>query len=273
MTAREAIRAAAERLAGISETPRLDAEILAAHLLGVERETLLLDHLDRAIDAAAFDTLIARRAAHEPIAYIIGEREFWSLPIAVRPGVLIPRPDSETLIEAARDHFDDAAPSTILDLGTGSGALLLAALSIWPEALGMGIDRSETALNCASDNAARLGLAGRAEFRKDNWSEGVPGAFDLILCNPPYVETEAGLAADVRDFEPAEALFAGEDGLEDIRRLAPQIGPLLAEDGIACVEIGHGQGPAAAALFADQGLKTYLRQDLAGHDRCVIIHN
>lgn len=268
----EAIRAAAAQLEATSETPRLDAELLAAHLLGIEREAMLLGKLNDSIDDAVLASLVDRRRAREPIAYITGSREFWGLDIAVRPGVLIPRPDSETLIEAAREHFSDRSPAMILDLGTGSGALLLAALSEWPEARGLGIDASDTALACAATNAECLGLAARAEFRKGDWGAGLDGRFDLILCNPPYVEEAADLAPDVRDYEPAEALFSGGDGLADIRRLASQIGNLLAGSGLACVEIGHRQGASGSALFAAQGLKTALRQDLAGRDRCIVIH-
>ncbi len=269
---REAIRASAQKLRQCTESATLDAELLTACFLGISREEMLLRHLDDKIDGTALEPLIARRLAHEPIAYITGFREFWGLEFAVRPGVLIPRPDSETLIETALSHCAQTSPASILDLGTGSGALLLAALSEFPGAKGLGMDRSETALCCARHNAERLGLGGRAAFRIGDWGEGLEGRFDLILCNPPYVEESAALAPDVRDYEPYEALFSGADGLDDIRRLAPQIPALLAPGGIACIEIGHMQGLAATALFAAQSLKTAIRQDLAGRDRCLLIH-
>jgi release factor glutamine methyltransferase len=254
----------------VSETPRLDAELLMAHALGVSREDMLLRHLDAPVPEA-YAPLIARRAAHEPIAYITGRRAFWTVELEVAPGVLIPRPDSETLIEAAVAHFGAAGPATILDLGTGPGTLLLAALDQWPSARGLGIDRSDRALALARLNAERLGLAHRADLRRGDWGEGLSGRFDLILCNPPYVEDGAELPRDVSVWEPKEALFAGADGLDDYRRLAPQIGRLLAPGGIACVEIGAGQAAAASALFQAEGLAVRTRNDLAGHSRCLVL--
>ena len=239
-----------------------------AHALRVERDTLLLSRLNEPAPAA-FVALLARRAAGEPVAYITGRRAFWTIELEIGPGVLVPRPDSETLIEAAVAHFGDRSPERILDLGTGPGTLLLAALDEWPEALGLGIDASEAALGYARRNAERLGLAARADLRLGNWAEGLQGPFDLILCNPPYVEAAANLPRDVRDWEPAEALFAGADGLDDYRRLAPTIAPLLAPGGIACIELGAGQAPQVAPLFEAQGLRAALHSDLGGHPRCL----
>lgn len=270
MTVGRAIAAAAARLAPVSATPRLDAELLMAHALGVERERLLLSALD-AEPPAPFEALVARREAGEPVAYITGSRGFWTVEIEVGPGVLVPRPDSETLLEAALAHFGKAGPATILDLGTGPGTLLLAALDQWPYARGLGIDASEAALAYARRNAERLGLAARAELRRGDWAEGVEGPFDLILCNPPYVEAGADLPRDVAEWEPPEALFAGEDGLADYRRLAPEIRRLLRPGGLACVEIGAGQAPAVTALFAAEGLHVGTRRDLQGHIRCVTL--
>ncbi|HEY0313179.1 MAG TPA: peptide chain release factor N(5)-glutamine methyltransferase [Allosphingosinicella sp.] len=269
MTVAEALAAGAAKLAAGSDTPRLDAELLMAHALGTSREELLLRRLgDEA--GSAFDSLISRREAGEPVAYIVGERDFWTITLEVGPGVLIPRPDSETLIEAAEEHFGTGSPRRVLDLGTGPGTLLLAALAQWPEAHGLGIDASDTALAYARRNAERLGLAGRAEFRLGDWAESVSSVFDLILCNPPYVETGADLPPDVSAWEPAEALFAGVDGLDDYRRLAPRLCPLLAPGGIACIEIGAGRRDAVAALLAGAGLAVETRKDLAGIDRCLI---
>ena len=155
---------------------------------------MLLGRLDE--DApAAFEPLLARRLAHEPVAYISGRRAFWTIELEVGPGVLIPRPDSETLIEAAVEHFGAAGPRSVLDLGTGPGTLLLAALDQWPGAVGLGVDSSEAALDFARRNAERLGLADRARFRLGDWAEGVDERFDLILCNPPYVEPDADARA------------------------------------------------------------------------------
>jgi release factor glutamine methyltransferase len=272
MSEREQIRAALIRatasLAPISETPRLDAELLMAHALDISREALLLGRLD---DTApeGFDVLVARRAGGEPVAYIVGARDFWTISLAVRPGVLIPRPDSETLIEAAVRHFGRNGPATVLDLGTGSGALLLAALAEWPEARGTGIDRSPDALAIATANAERLGMAERAHIRLGDWADWLSGPFDLILCNPPYIESDASLPRDVAEHEPAEALYAGRDGLDAYRSLAPQIGRLIAPAGIALFEIGSGQARAVVSLLSAEGLATEVFQDLGGRDRCV----
>lgn len=270
MKIREALQTAAERLASASGTPRLDTELLMAHALGVERETLLLSHLDEEAPST-FAPLLARRAAGEPVAYITGRRAFWTIELEVGPGVLIPRPDSESLMEAALAHFGEAGPATVLDLGTGPGTLLLAALGQWPGATGLGVDISERALAYARRNAGRLGLAGRARFRRGDWADGISGRFDLVLCNPPYVEAGAELSSEVAEWEPAEALFAAADGLSELRRLAPALPPLLAPGGVACVEIGAGQRPAAAILFEAQGLAVSFRRDLAGVERCLVL--
>jgi release factor glutamine methyltransferase len=265
-----ALSRAAARLAGISETPRLDAELLMAHALGTSREELLLRRLRDPVPDG-FEALIERRLAGEPVAYLTGRRGFWTVELEVGPGVLVPRPDSETLIEAALDRFGPNGPASVLDLGTGPGTLLLAALHQWPGSRGLGVDRSDRALAYARRNAERLGLADRATFRLGDWDEGVDDRFDLILCNPPYVETGAALPRDVSEWEPAEALFAGPDGLDDYRRLAPQIARLLAPEGLACVEIGHEQAGGAGALFGAAGLTVALRRDLAGRPRCLTL--
>ena len=271
VTAPEALRAAAERLSGKSGSPRLDAELLLAHALDIEREELLLKLRDVAVPDS-FAALIDRRAAGEPVAYITGTRDFWTITLHVTPDVLIPRPDTETLLEAAVDHFGKRPGlRRILDLGTGSGALLLAALDEWREATGIGVDLSEAALAVARSNAHRLGFASRAYFRRGDWGQGIAERFDLILINPPYICTHAMLPRDVADHEPRSALFAGPDGLDDYRRLAPQLPALLAAGGMAAIEIGFDQGQSAAALFAQQGLEVRCRKDLAGHDRCLIV--
>lgn len=270
MTLREALAAACARLSAVGDTPRLDAELLLAHALGIDRAHLILLPADTPVPAA-FEALIARRERGEPIAYITGRRGFWTIELEVGPGVLIPRPDSETLIEAAIAHFGAAGPATILDLGTGPGTLLLAALDQWPRARGLGIDASEAALGYARRNAERLGLAGRAELRQGDWAERIEGGFDLVLCNPPYVENEAELGAGVREYEPHEALFAGPDGLDEYRRLAPVMPRLIAPGGIACIEVGAGQDEAVMALFAAPGLRPGRRRDLAGRYRCVTL--
>lgn len=269
----DSVRAALSEAAaslGFSETPRLDAELLMAHALGITRERLLLNHLDDAAPAS-FAPLVARRLAHEPIAYITGTRAFWTIDLLVGPGALVPRADSETLIEAAIEHFgDDLAPLRILDLGTGPGTLLLAALDQWPEAHGLGVDASDQALDYARANAEALSVTDRAIFRAGNWAEGLRGEFDLILANPPYIATGDDLPAEVRDHEPAGALFAGPDGLDDYRVIAPQLRALLAPGGAAILEIGMSQAEAVTALLEAQGFAVTLRRDLAGHPRALV---
>jgi release factor glutamine methyltransferase len=247
MTVALALREAAEALASVSDTPRLDAELLMAHVLGLTRAQMLLTAM-RDAPPSGIAGLVLRRLKHEPVAYILGEQEFYGLNLIVTPAVLIPRGDSETLIEAARIGLDDAPPTRILDLGTGSGALLLAALTLWPAADGVGIDRSPGAVAVAAANAAQLGLAERARILAADWSlpgwADALGRFDLILANPPYVEDDAALDRQVRDHEPAGALFAGADGLDAYRVLIPQMPALLAPGGVAIVEIGAMQADA-----------------------------
>lgn len=270
MKVRQALVAAATRLSAASATPRLDAELLMALGLGMPRDRMLLSSLN-AEAPPEFDALLARREAGEPVAYITGIRDFWTVELEVGPGVLVPRPDSETLIEAAVQHFGDRGPRRILDLGTGPGTLLLAALDEWPEAHGVGVDASEAALAYARRNADRLRLSDRVELRLGDWGEGLEGPFDLILCNPPYVETTAQLPPEVIGWEPHEALFAAADGLSEYRRIAPKIPALLAPGGIACIELGAGQAAAVEPLFEAEGLKASTRPDLAGHLRCLAL--
>jgi len=272
-TVGEAIRDAARQLE--VEWGRIDAELLMAHALGVSRSAMLLHHM-RGPVPDGFAPLLARRLASEPVAYIIGSAQFYGLDLQVTPAVLIPRGDSETLIEAARAHFADReAPSRILDLGTGSGALLLAALSLWPEAEGIGLDASMPALRVAQCNASKLGVAERTRFlrrswRKDGWRRDL-GTFDLVLCNPPYVEQNADLDPCVRDHEPASALFAGPEGLDDYRILLPRIGDLLTNQGVAIFEIGATQQDAVGDIARIQGFLPVFRNDLAKRPRAMIV--
>lgn len=265
-----ALREAALRLATVSDTPRLDAELLMAHALGAERQTLLLDPARFAVPAA-FDALVERRMAHEPVAYIVGYRDFWSIRLTVGPGLLIPRPDSETLIEAAVEHFRDHGPARVLDLGSGPGTLLLAALAEWPEAHGLGIDESEKAVDWAERNAADLGMAERARFRVGDWTAGLDGPFDLILCNPPYIAESEALMPDVAEHEPPGALFAGADGLDDYRRIIPDLPRLIAPGGAAVLEIGATQRAAVAELAESAGFSVQGRRDLGGRDRALLL--
>jgi release factor glutamine methyltransferase len=272
MRVSEALRAAAESLAEMSDTARLDAEVLMAHVLGVTRSDLLLRHMSDPVPQA-FDALIARRANHEPVAYITGRQEFFGREFIVTPEVLIPRADSETTVGAALSAAP--APARVLDCGVGSGALLLTVLAERPGAEGIGIDRSPGALSVAADNAARLGLDLRArmlarDWHAAEWRDGL-GRFNLILANPPYVETGAELSPSVRDFEPAGALFAGEDGLDDYRILIPQLPLLLSESGIAVLEIGAAQAGAVTEIAEASGFSVQLHKDLASRPRALVL--
>lgn len=269
-TVAEAIRAATIELGDGTDTARLDAELLMAEALDCTRSEMFLRRMhDPAPET--YTALVARRAAHEPVAYIRGYQEFFGLGFRVTPDVLIPRGDSEVLVEAALAARPDAR--TVLDLGTGSGALLLALLSELPEAEGTGIDRSVAALTVATGNARALGLAERArldqrDWTKPGWSDDL-GRFDVILCNPPYVEDDADLAPSVRGFEPPGALFAGADGLEDYHLLVPQLPALLAPGGVALVEIGYLQAGAVTALAAEAGMEAVLHHDLGNRPRAL----
>jgi release factor glutamine methyltransferase len=218
--------------------------------------------------------MVRRRLAREPIAYILGEKEFWSLPFEVGPAVLIPRPESESVVEAALAQVADrAAPLLLLDLGTGSGCLLLALLSELPGATGRGVDLSAAALAVAHGNAERLGLADRTRFEQRSWGGGLTERFDLIVSNPPYVAAGdlAGTEPEVRAFEPEIALTAGSDGLAAYRALIPDCARLLAPGGHVVLEIGQGQGAAVAGILASHGLGVIERRaDLAGIERCVV---
>lgn len=275
VTIEDMLRPAARALgeAGI-EDARAEARLLLAHVLGLPREALLRDSRQAIERGAAqrFEALIARRARREPIAYLTGFREFWSLGFEVAPATLVPRPESETLVEAALDQLrprDDAY--RVLDLGTGTGCLLLALLSELPAATGVGVDLSDQALDIARRNACRLGFADRATFVRGSWGAGLDERFDLIVTNPPYVaEAEAGaLPPDVAAYEPAGALFGGPDGLESYRALAPDLARLLAPGGLAVVELGAGAAAAVATILSGVGLaERERRPDLAGIERC-----
>ncbi len=263
-----AIREAAEALDGKSDTARLDAELLMAHLLGVTRSDLLMRHMREEV-SEGYARLIMRRMRGEPVAYIIGTQDFFGHTLRVTPDVLIPRGDSEALVVAALAARPDAR--RVLDCGTGSGALLLAVLADLPGAEGVGIDSSPAALAVAQGNAEALGLAGRvtmtlADWNQPDWAAEL-GQFDLILANPPYVEEAAELDASVRDHEPAGALCSGPEGLDDYRVLVPQLSGLLVPGGAALVEIGYQQAEPVSAIAQAAGLSVTLHRDLAGRPR------
>lgn len=266
-----ALADAARQLSDSSDTARLDAELLMAEALHIDRDRLILSPPDRAVPKR-FWTMVGRREKGEPVAYITGRRAFWNIDLHVGPGVLVPRSDSEVLIASAIEHFEGSeGPTRILDLGTGPGTLLLAALDIWPKATGVGIDVSRQAMSYAAANARRLGLEARAKLRLGNWADGVDEHFDLILCNPPYVARDAELGPGVREYEPDEALFAGRHGLDAYQALAPELPRLLSKQGLAAIEIGQGQAAEVTALLARDGLRARVANDLADRPRAVLL--
>lgn len=271
-------RAGQHLRAAAVEAPRLEARLLLAHAMGCRTEDLLRE--PRAPvppgPAARFAALLLRRLDREPVPLLLGAQEFWSLPFAVSPATLVPRADSETLIEAALAAFPErSAVRRVLDLGTGTGCLLLAALSEFPGATGVGVDAVPAASALARRNAAALGLGGRAAFVAGSWGAALgSGGFDLVLSNPPYIETGAiaGLAPEVARHEPASALDGGADGLGAYRELLPDIGRLLAPKGRAVLELGQGQRPAVEALAAGMRLRPVgCRADLGGVDRALVL--
>lgn len=246
--------------AGI-DSPELDARLLVGHALGLDHAALAAAAARRltAKQANAVGALAERRLGREPVARIIGAKEFWSLSLAVNAATLVPRPETETLVEAALATVDRRGPRTqalrIVDLGTGSGAVLLALLSELPNAFGVGTDVSPGALALARDNARRLGLT-RAAFLACDMAAALRGPFDLVVSNPPYIARAdiAGLAPEVRLFDPPLALDGGHDGLDSYRAIAAAAPLLLARDGAVIVELGSGQAEPVAALFAAAGL-------------------
>jgi len=266
-----ALADATRQLSQTSDTARLDAELLMAEALHIDRDKLILSPPDKVVPQR-FWKMVERRKAGEPVAYITGRRAFWNIDLHVGPGVLVPRPDSEVLIASAIEHFEGTdGPKRILDLGTGPGTLLLAALDVWPQATGLGTDLSRRTMSYAAANARRLGFEKRLKFRIGNWAEGVDESFDLILCNPPYVAEGAELGPGVREFEPDEALFAGEQGLDAYCALAPQLPSLLNKGGLAAIEIGHDQAESVTALLRRDGLAARIANDFADRPRAVLL--
>lgn len=260
------------------DTPELDARLLVGHATGLDltglavaaQRTLGPDEATRLSEAAW------RRLAGEPVARILGEKEFWGLSLRLSPTTLVPRPDTETVVEAALAAMAGRTPARIADLGTGSGALLLALASEWPQALCIGTDIDEDALRTARANARRLNLAERAKFARCNFAAALAGPFDLIVSNPPYIPSAeiAMLAPEVREHDPRRALDGGEDGLVAYRTLIPQAAALLAAAGVLIVEVGAGQSEPVARLMSDAGLTGQpTRLDLGGIPRAVVGRN
>lgn len=257
----------------------LDAALLVGHVLGLDRLEMVIEPLRLISEEQEkeIDALLMRRLNREPISHILGHREFWSLDFKVTEDTLTPRPDSETLIEAALKGIPDKTqPLKLLDLGTGTGCLLLSLLSELPQAHGLGIDISDKALMVAQENAESLGLRNRARFMLSDWDAEleVTEKFDVILCNPPYIalSEKPELAADVIDYEPSSALFAGRDGLDEYGKLARILPKRLRAGGIALLEIGHQQAADVLNLLKSAGLKNMeIVRDLAHRDRCIVI--
>ncbi len=276
-------RHARDRLrAGGVGSADLDARLLVAAAIA-EEWTVLVSHPERSVSArerALIDALIARRLSGEPVSRILGEREFWGLGFEIGPATLDPRPDTETLIErcleiAHAENWQAGAPA-VLDLGTGSGCILVALLSEWPGATGIGTDRSHEALTLARANAGRHGLQGRSAFLCGDWDEALGGSFDIIVSNPPYIPSAdiCGLAREVADHDPRGALDGGADGLDAYRRIVPAAAKRLRPGGWLAVEVGAGQADAVADLFAANGLRPgaglgAIARDLAQRGRVV----
>jgi release factor glutamine methyltransferase len=266
------------------------ARLAAAGIEGAAREVRLLVQAaadvpvatqiafpERAIDAdaaARFEALLLRRTRREPMAHILGRREFWSLAFKVTADTLDPRPDSETPVQAVLDQAPDrSAALRLIDFGTGTGCLLLALLHELPNATGVGVDTSPAALAVATENAHALGLAERALFRRGDWDEGIEPGFDIVLSNPPYIPSQDidGLQPEVASFEPRLALDGGVDGLDAYRRLAPAAARLLRPGGLAAFEIGIGQGDSVRRMMASAGLRHIATaRDLAAVERCLL---
>ena len=255
------------KAAGIEE-PRREARLILAAALGTSAAGLMAR--DR-VDPRAYEPLVARRAAREPMAYITGRKEFWGLEFAVSPATLIPRPDTETLVEAVLESGPQ--PRNVLDLGTGTGCLLLAVLHEMPQAFGVGVDINPQAAALARRNAESLGLAGRAAFLAGSWADPLSQKFDLVLSNPPYIEQGdlSRLMPDVRQYEPAQALDGGPDGLAAYRAIINALPRILAPDGLAVLELGAGQAISVAALAAGAGFSSAFRRDLAGIERALLL--
>jgi len=261
------------RAAGVESAP-LDARLLLMHATGWSQERLIgYPELEVPQAAeAAFQQLLTRRAAREPLAHLTGIKEFWGLEFAVTPATLIPRPESEALIELALKLGATKAPQTILDLGTGSGCLLLSLLYEWPHATGLGVDISQPALDCAAENAMNLGLQNRVHFNCSDWGEAIEEHFDLIISNPPYIPEadRADLQPEVGHFEPENALFAGAEGLDAYKKLAKTASCYLTKGGFVVLEAGAGQARSIQHIFQHAGWSNIDAQDdLLGIERAL----
>ena len=272
------IQMAEKKFFGIGiENPRFEARILLAHVLGIKPLDLISDPYRNCSrkQMQQFESLVNQRARRVPISHLLGRREFWSLNFRVTRDVLDPRPDSETIVAEALKRFPTKKdPLSILDIGVGSGCLLLSVLHERPQASGLGTDVSQAAIDISTLNASRLGLANRAEFECTSWVTGIKTKFDLILCNPPYIATSKIelLEMEVRIYEPRLALDGGWDGLVAYRELIPELCKILNGKGIIIFEIGLGQARDVISLAEECGLTTLAQpRDLSGHIRCLVL--
>lgn len=274
-TVGELRRAIATALMPVTRSASLDARLLVAHAMGIAPDDVILNEDQPVGSAVAIEVhaLAKRRAAGEPVARIVGEKEFYGLPMMLSAATLVPRPDTEALVDAVLEVVHRESTLAILDLGTGSGAILLALLSQLPNAAGLGVDRAPEALSVAERNARRLGFAERALFAEGDWAAGIRTRFDVVVSNPPYIATAeiAELPVEVRDFDPHLALDGGDDGLESIRAVLSNLDSVLAPEGVAFVEIGHGQADAVGDIAAANGYKSIFRADLGGVPRVAVL--
>lgn len=275
MTRAEALTNAAQQLeaAGV-ETPILDAKRLLMGIESIDASALISAPDERLQAKAAFDSAVARRCQREPVSKILGVRSFWTHEFIVTADVLDPRPDTELIVETALSETQGTPPDNILDLGTGSGCILLSLLSELPSARGVGVDTSQAALDVAHRNASVLNLADRTEFICSNWFSGLDGTFNLVVSNPPYISSSESetLAPEVTDWDPAGALFAGMDGLQAYQDIAVGLSAVLEPNGMALFEVGTGQAASVREIFEAAGFRRISsRFDIGGIERCLVV--
>jgi release factor glutamine methyltransferase len=271
ITVAEALRTGAARLRDVADDPRRETRLLLAHALGVPPLELIRTP-NRPVSPDQFEALLARRAAREPMALILGHQGFWTLDLRVSAATLIPRADTETVITAVLEEAP-RPPRRILDLGTGTGCLLLALLSEYPDAYGIGVDRVPAAAALARQNAWDNGLIERAFFVVGHWTDSLHGSFDVIVSNPPYIRAADidGLMPEVALHEPRSALDGGLDGYDAYRAILARLGDVLAPGGLAVLELGVGQAPVVATMASAAGYASRLHQDLAGIERAIAL--
>lgn len=274
MKIKEALKLAISTLSNVSESAALDASLLMAHATNLTKiEVFMRDEQEMSDkDILYFNKLVDRRSKSEPIAYILEKKEFWGLPFKVVPGILIPRPDTETMIATlVAAVADKNAKGRVADLGTGTGAILLSILSEFEKFKGVGVDMNDTALEIAKENAVKLGFDTRSKFVKSSWLDNVDEMFDIVVSNPPYIETSIipSLMDDVKSFEPISALDGGDDGLACYRSLIPSAYAKMNDGGLLLLEIGYDQKETVSRLLRDDWNNIQCFKDLGGNDRII----